>query len=370
MKKVKSMLFKAEIEGQGIVNSDSEHQKFIWNQLEGKEHCIDNNVSFAKKNWYLKDGKLTYKVKISSSCLRHAMFEDDFQYQSPNLINITPLLIASLATPASIVRGYLYAEKGSETIKKTSCISLNDAEQTCDAVSNLETFSRSGKKVKDENKSDNTFFKKETVGKINYELTGAMNFKEMQIFSLDQIFDRLAINPDTFELFKRLLKTRMPNFNSEPKYHQIKGSAVQIPEYSFLFSSEDILFLTKFALEKILAIEIRKAQSFAKLKNIKIKLIYNCDKDKAGDEEGWISLNSIKDIQNLNFEVENFFIEEDTETAKALREEIEKMEEAKKQRNKEEAQMKKKEKDAQKKKKEEDDALIKANLENNVNNPE
>lgn len=340
MKKVKSLFFKIKMEGNGVVNFDSNDQKYMWNQLPNKERSNHENVSFAKKNWYVSEnGDLSYKLKISSDCLRHQAFADDFQFQSPNIINNDVLFITSLATPASLLRGYLYASK-ELTVKKTSALTITDAEQTCNAVSALETFSRSGKKVTDENKSDTSFFKKESVGEINYAAEGGIDFKELQFLSLDQIFDRLAINPDTFPIYKELLRTKLPSFNSEPKYYQIKNSCVEIPEYGILFSNEDVVALTKEMLKRILAINIQKSKSFAKISELKIKLVCDCVDNKMGDDFGWITIKTQDDIDSLNFEVETFFEEESKEKAEILRKKIEEAESQIKQKNKNEKEKK------------------------------
>lgn len=348
MKKVKSLLFKAKFEGNGVVNFDSSDQKYMWNQLSNKERSMHDNVSFAKKNWYNNEkNELSYKLKISSDCLRHQAFVNDFQFQSPNIINNDVLFLTSIASPASLLRGYLFADK-ELTIKKTSSLTITDAVQTCNAVSSLETFSRSGKKVTDENKSDTSFFKKETVGEIYYSAEGGIDFKELQFLSLDQIFDRLSINPDSFPIYKELLKTKLPSFNSEPKYYQIIGSCNRIPEYGVLFSNEDVVCLTKEMLKRILSINIQKSKSFAKIIELKIKFLYDCTEDKMSDESGWITISNKENIDSLNFEVENFFEEENKEAAEILRKKIEEAEIQIKQKNKEEGDKKKAESKARK----------------------
>jgi len=54
MKKVKSILFRATLEGKGVVNFDSNDQKYMWNQLKNKERSTHDNVSFAKKKLVFK----------------------------------------------------------------------------------------------------------------------------------------------------------------------------------------------------------------------------------------------------------------------------------------------------------------------------
>ena len=73
--KIKSLNFKVELEGNGIVNYDSGDQKHLWNRESKKGNknkftSIDNNNMYAKKTYYRNDdGELLYKIKISSDAL-------------------------------------------------------------------------------------------------------------------------------------------------------------------------------------------------------------------------------------------------------------------------------------------------------------
>jgi hypothetical protein len=344
MKKVKSIIFRANLKGFGIVNYDSSEQRYMWNQLSGKEYVSHDNCMFAKKNWFKKEnGDLDYKIKISADCLRHEIFKRDFESQSPNIANTPELLVATIACPASILRGYLFTEK-ELPIKKTSGISIIDAEQISNAVSSIETFSKSGKKTADENKSDNSFFKRETVGEIEYKTVGFLNFREMQFLSLSQIFDRLAINPDYYPFYKTLLATKLKSFDSDPKFYQLKDSEIRIPEYGVLFSEEDIVALTKEFFERLFVANIIKSKAYARLINLEYKFIYDCTKDTLENENNWISINSHEDINSIVFEPEIYFVEENAEAANKLLAEIAEAEKVKKEENKKE----KEKKDAQK----------------------
>ena len=340
MKKAKSILFRMNLKGQGVVNFDSNEQRFMWNQLKGKEHSMHENVIFAKKNWYNENGELFYKLKISSDCLRHEIFKKDVPFQSPNIANSQDLLLAFIASPALIMRGYLFAGKDL-TIKKDGAISITDAEQTNNAVSSIETFSRSGKKTTDENQSDNSFFKKETVGEVKYSACGSINLRDLQFLSLDQIFDRLAVNPDLYPIYKSLLQTKIPSFNADPKYYQLKDSVNRISEFGVLFSEEDVVFMTQDFFVKLFDMNIRKSKAFANISKLEYKIIYDCTIDTMGDESGWNPISSTEDIKKISFSPEIFFEEENQEEAKKLREEIEAAEAKKKMKNKEEKEKKK-----------------------------
>ena len=65
--KVKNIIFKLEIQGDGIVNMDSNDQKWIHNGFNSilRTNGNYNNVSFAKKNFYKDGDSLNFKIKIS-----------------------------------------------------------------------------------------------------------------------------------------------------------------------------------------------------------------------------------------------------------------------------------------------------------------
>lgn len=340
MEKVKSILFKLELKGEGVVNFDSSNQRYLWNENtkgSGQERCDFDNVNFAKKRWYKNDnGSFNHKLIVSSNCLRHSIFADDTLFQSPNIINNSNLLNSMIASPGLILRGYMFAEKSPAlSIKRSSVLSITDAEQTNNAVSSIETFNRSGEKIIDENKSDITFFKKETVGKITYESIGAIDLMQMQFVSCDQLFDRLAFNPDNFSNYSRFLSTKLPNFKSKLSYYQIKGSSIELPEYGFVFSKENVVFLTKDLFRKMLNLKISKASAYAEVINIQYKLVYDPFENKLNSVDGWNNLTK-EAIENLDFETEDFYTEYDFSKAEELRLELEEKAKARKEANKKE----------------------------------
>jgi hypothetical protein len=343
MEKVKSILFKVQLKGRGVVNYDSNDQRFIWNKNtagNGQEKCDHDNVSFAKKRWYKNDdGSFEKKLIISSNCLRHYLFENDTMFQSPNVLNNEALLYTMIANPGVITRGYMFADKEC-TIKRTSVLGITDAEQTNNAVSTIETFTRSGEKTVDENKSDITFFKKETIGEIEYEAIGNIDLMQLKFVSCDQLFDRMAFNPDFFGIYSKILGSKIKNFNSELGYYQIKNSTIELPEYGFVFSKENIIDMVKETLTNILKLKITKSGAYADVVSVQYKFVIDPLKDRFNNENGWSELN-LDVINDLDFVTEDFYVEYDSEKAKALRAELEEVVKRKKADNKAKADDKK-----------------------------
>jgi hypothetical protein len=325
MKKAKRVIYRIKIAGQGVVNYDSGDQKFLF--LGNKSLTIgfdsNENVSYAKKRVeILPDGTLEYKLAISSNCLTHGIFKDDVKFQSPNLISVPALLYSFLASPTALLRGYMFADKTSDSLKRSSSVVLTDAIQTNNAASTVEIFTRSGLKTSDENKKDTSLFKKEVVGKITYEALGHIDLEQMQFLSCDQIFDRYAINPDYYDSYKRFLSARIPNFNSELAYYQRETDQIRIPEYGIKFSDENILFLVRRYLKQLMLLEINRKSAYAKATDVEYKIVYDVYEDTFENEEGWVSLKREADVDAINFEVQEFYELADPEKTAELRQAI------------------------------------------------
>lgn len=356
-KKLKSILLRWKLKGRGIVNYDSSEQRFVLNDTNlNNMKTKHDNVNYAKKRLYKNGDNYEYKITTSSDFLMHNIFSD-IPFQSPNVQDNDIVLHSYLASPSKLVRGWLETSKAL-TLKRKGCLSLVDAEQTNNAVSYIETFSKSGKKDKEDNgATDNTFFKKEVVGDMEYKTVGSIDLAQLQFLSCDDIFDRMAFNPDNFELFKRFLQTKLPNFNSELGYYQMKNSVIEIPEWGILLSKENVMFLVKDVLKKMLLFSVNKRDAYMKNSELEIKFVYDHLEDTFEDENGWVKIKSVEDI---DFEPEFFYEKVDLEKSKELRAQIE---EAYKERKRKSAEGKKNNKTNKKDKNKEDNSEEEKNKE-------
>jgi hypothetical protein len=140
-KTVKNILFRLNIEGEGVVNFDSNDQKTMYNgtNLYKNYGATTNNVQYAKKNFYSdSEGNLNFKLKISSDCIRHGLFAKDVLNQSPNIVSNELIYYSYIASPAMILRGYLFTD-AKYASKRKSAITITSAEQSNGAVSHIET---------------------------------------------------------------------------------------------------------------------------------------------------------------------------------------------------------------------------------------
>ena len=324
MSKVKSILFKIEIEGNGVVNYDSNEQRFHIGEKFPFLKSYHSNVMYAKRNIYNDGKEPRFKLVISPTCMKHAMY--DKVSQTPKLTHNKDLLYANLAHPESILNGHLHAIKN-DTLKRKGAITLVAAEQTCDALSRLEFHSKSGEKISyeaDEEKSDNSIYKKETIGKIKYSSQGAINLKELQFYSCDEIMGRYGFNPDHFDLFKKYADIHFGSFDNELGFFQMRGSSVNIAERGFKFTDDQVRLLVSVFLEKLLTLDISRSSAYARKEKLMVKLVSNPLIDRFNSEEGWVEINSIENIQALQYEVFEAYTEDVTGDAKKLHEELKK----------------------------------------------
>ena len=319
MKKVKNILFRMKLKGNGIVNFDSSDQKFMFNGTNlTNMKTMHDNTSYAKKKFYRDGENTTYKISISSDCIRHDVFKDDVLFQSPNVINSEALLYSFIASPASLLRGYMFAND-KETVKRKGALCITDAEQTCNAVSSIETFSRSGLKNNDAEITDSSFYKKEVVGNIEYETLGNIDLMQLQFVSCDKIFDRFSFHPDMFGIYKQFMKTKFPSFDSELGYYQIKNSIVEIPEYGYKLSNDNVVLLVRELFERLLKFNIKRKGAFVETAQLEFKLVHDVLEDTYANEEGWTTLTNKSGINAISFVAEDFYVEEDTESAQEKR---------------------------------------------------
>lgn len=324
MKKVKNILFKMDMVGNGIVNFAGNEQMYLNNlycKETGNKYIKDNNVSLAKSNYYLIDGKIDKKIIISANCLRYHLFLDTITNQTPNTISSKYLLTSMLASPALLIRGYTQTEINTNGFKRKSALNITSAEQTSGSIPTIHPFIQGGGKKSADDRTSNSFFFKETVGDISYSTKGNIDLMALQFISTDEVFDRLAFNPDLFEIYSKLLKSRMQSFNSTLKHYKIINSVTEHPELGALLSNEDILFLVKHTLKRMLNLSMRTSDSYAETSKLYIKFVYDVIDNKLNNNEGWIEITNDY-IDNLTFDSEIFYEEVDEELVKMIDDEI------------------------------------------------
>jgi len=328
-KKIKRIAIKVEASGNGIINFDSNDQKYIWNKVPKNQKVNPkyNNVSFSKKDWYGKGDDFDYKIKISGECIKNAMFKDDVHSFSPSLQYNSNLFMTYLTSESIVSRGYLFAND-KESIKRKGTLCLTSFTQTNNAVSTIEIGSRGGEKIKKisaDDSSDTSLFFRETIGDVKYSSDHvSIDLCELQFICGDTITDRLAVSVEDQKKYIEYMRNRYGNDIPDFELYKHATSSDQIPEIGIMLPNDVTLRLAKHLLRKILGFEYYKTRAFIKTDSVKIKLISDPLDHIGSEDEDWITLTP-EIINNLDFEVYQQYIRcEDQLTESQIRESISK----------------------------------------------
>lgn len=337
-KKVNSIQFELTLNGKGCVNFDSSEQLDFLTSVGivkyGEKSFYNggkplSNVLFSKKNFRkTEDGKTEYHVKVSSECLRNAIFKNGMPAQSPTIMGLPGVLYRAIAHPVSLLRGYMYTEYGNSAIRRKSPIYISDAEEIGAWRTSIATdfHSRSGEKEMSKGKDaddakDNTIYKIENVGEITYKCNGAIDFQELAFISADPIYDRMAVNVDggiNEEIYINALKENFPAATPEFKYYYLKNSYTEDEwaERGILLDNETVNQLIKYVLKNIMNISIVRRNAYLKADKLTLKVFTN---------EGVETIDvNLENIDTLSFDFQTNYLEADFEKIKANKEQIEK----------------------------------------------
>lgn len=301
MTKSKTILVKAEMIGKGVVQFDSNEQKWVHNQCSGVQLVRHNNVSLAKASYKVigkdENGKdiLQKTLKISGDGLRHAAHVEAMPYHTPNIAVHPAIKIKFQGSIDAQQRGYFLVDEGKSERRK-SCYAITSASEISGAKTIIETHSRSGAKEVNADKEvgdagDTSFFARESVGETRYGFTAAINLEELSFIPISDLFDRRAIIDDHVDAFRAELSKNLGMPVPAPAYFTRKGTSYAVPEKGIKLSSEAVKFLAIDLIKKLAGINIQKSQTgFAKVLSLSVKLVNDPLVDTESSPEGWITV--------------------------------------------------------------------------------
>lgn len=294
---VRSIKFELILDGNGCVNCDSSEQIEYLRSVGLVKKDDSNfykqgkplsNILLSKKNFIKSENNeiTKFHVKVSSECLRNAIFKNGMPFLSPTIMNIPHVLYASIAHPDSLIRGYMYADKKG-TIKKKSPLCVTDAEEIGPWRTSIATdfHSRNGQKESNEGKDtndskDTSIYKIENVGSITYKAEGYIDVQELGFISADPIYDRMAINVDGGVNEQIYLDTLSKNLNiktPEFKYYYLKNAYTsdEWAERGIVLNNDSVDNLIKRTLQNILNINIVRRNAFLKTNSLIVTVFTN-----------------------------------------------------------------------------------------------
>lgn len=305
---MKSVLIDVTFTGNGIVNfDDGKRQMIIMNALGipgvNYKDLSNDNFKVGKHNYYLlpkadedKKDKYGYKLLVSSDCLRNAIFGN----APTNDIMFNNYIFANyLTSESAICRGYTFLTENLGQFKRSSALTLSDAEQTdMNEAVNLMVNTRTGER-------DSTSLRyTEVIGEKEYHAIGKIELAKLAFISASPKFDRMAINPDIIlnKIFDDAISKRYgEKAKVEKGYYSLKDDFMTIPcaEYGYLLNKEMVDYLTKWMLKNILKMEVNRAKATLRVKELKIKFVNDIFTDIRDDKEGWFNIASSEDIDAL-----------------------------------------------------------------------
>lgn len=297
---VKGIELELFFKGEGCVNYDSSEQKFTLAKL-GLQYGLHDNVKLAKKEFKQivnsnNEVETVFKYKVSSECIKHECFKDEIEFENSKIAYLPHILLPCIASPALILRGYMYA--GDNTIKKKSPICITSAKEISPyrQISDMEVHSTSGERT------DTSLYFVENVGKLIYKSNAYIDLTELQFISDDSTYDRKSIGVDGGQNEEIYLTAMKENFGEDIKfgyYFMKKGLAKdEWAERGILLSPQNVDFLVKDMIKRFFRVNIYRKDAFFKFHEIKAKVIYG---DNSYNEES-ITLNNINDIDNYIFD--------------------------------------------------------------------
>lgn len=198
---MKQVFFKLKLSGNGCVNfDDSSKQKELLEDLGIIKWGTPNNIKLAKKVIYETDEKdkngkpiYVYKIKISSDCLRHHIFEHEVDVVTPAVQMLDAIYCNYLLSQVGITRGYMFASSrdSGKTLKRKSPLTIVDAIQTNNTKSNMfEVGITSGPR------NETSLYSTEKIGDVEYETQGVIDLKTLSFISADELCDRMALRSE------------------------------------------------------------------------------------------------------------------------------------------------------------------------------
>jgi hypothetical protein len=295
---IKSILFKGTLKGNGIVNFDSVAQKWVLRErFPSESNALRfDNVKIAKHSFYkvgqTEEGKPIWERRlcISADCLRNAIFSADFPFQNTAILHHEEMLTSVLASPAALLRGYMFAADGKTAIKRKSPLMITAAEQTSNGTTHFEVGSMSGaKRTKedDDDAGDTSFHYEEKAGHVDYAFEGALDLTELQFVSFSPFYDRLAMLPDHKEAYRAKLSTTLGSKVDDVRFLVKKGALIRTPEEGILISPNQVATIVGEFFSRLLSLGIRKSKGYAHIDSLQVKFVRNPIDDTLHDSGGW-----------------------------------------------------------------------------------
>lgn len=325
---IRSILFRGKIKGNGIVNFDSKDQRWVLRERfeQDRGYLSHENVKIAKHTFYKmgdKDGKPIWERRlcISSDCLRQSIFNEDFPFQNTMVMHHPDLLMKVIASIPALLRGYFFADEGKAALKRKSPFMITGAEQISNGATHFEINTMSGRKRQKEDAddaSDTSMHYEERIGEVEYVFEGALDLKELQFISMSETYDRLAVNPDRSEVYRKILSMALGSEVGQMAYYNMKYAVIRTPEEGILLNQAQIVRLIQELVKRILSLRIQRSKGYAQIASLEAKIVSDPLSDFMADDGGWRAIRSPDELRISPEQIETFYEPVDEQEAKDL----------------------------------------------------
>lgn len=317
--RTREILFKLNLDGNGIVNFDDTAQKiFLSKNCQWQENYKNDNLKFSKKAFYKEkdnDGNevTKYKVKIDSTCLRHALFERDCKISNPKVMMNDELFAYYVSSIVAIVRGFMYTNKKDIGFARSSAITITSAIENGGAVPYMEVHSNycaDGTSVREEkdDKKKTSFYYSENVGDTFYEAKGAIDLSKLQFMSCDPQFGRMSFKSEWIEgennLFEKVFKEHYGQVPYEVGYYNTNTGTYrsEFSEQGIKFNDQFVRYLLKEILQRLATLKINRSMGYANVCALQCKAV--TDGFSTFDDNGWVNIENEEDINQFVSQIE------------------------------------------------------------------
>lgn len=323
--RTKEILFKLDLQGNGIVNFDDTAQKyFLAKYCHWQENYKNNNLKFSKKT-FRKEGKdedgndiVKYNMKIDSTCLRHALFERDCKISNPKVAMNDELFAYYVSSVPGLVRGYMFTTKEDIGYARSSAITITSAEETSGAIPYMEVHSNycaDGTSIReDDEKKKTSFYYSENVGDTFYNAKGAIDLTKLQFMSCDPQFGRVCFKDKWMEgdnnLLEKVFKEHYGRVPYEVGHYNTNTNTYksEFSEHGIKFDEDFVRYLLKEILIRVATLNIKRSMGYANACRLQCKAV--TDGFSTFDDNGWVDIKSEEDIDNFisQIEIEDVYV--------------------------------------------------------------
>jgi hypothetical protein len=326
----RGIVFKAILEGSGIVQHDHVGQKYAYMHsvnTAGIEGAQNNNflfgkAEFTKASTYTEENPKFYrKIKVSGAGLRHAISKDAQPFHSPQIFQNSLMRRQYVCSEDAILRGYLYTPDSdsvdTEILKRASAYTISDAIEEGNAISNIEV--RTNLEMDKGKRSGTSLFYEETTGKTKYHANGYIDFGQLQFISASSLADRKAIADDDIPDVLNTLNSKYGENSVKLGYWYQKSAQAPLSEKGIMLSDAALHNLVKYFFTKLSALYMHKQSAYMRTTQIEVKFIDDPTEEFFGEDSNWITIyqNGNLDLSQIEFASHSFFSETTLEEVEA-----------------------------------------------------